>query len=68
MKKEKISYAEVAKICGEKESASHAIVKKRKEIRAPQTAEVPATVCDESLVSMEKDCICGWKTGTEDVL
>ncbi|XP_070339099.1 uncharacterized protein [Equus asinus] len=59
IRKEKKSYAEVAKIYGKNESSIREIVKKEKEIRAsfavaPLTAKVTATVRDKCLVKMEK--------------
>ena len=59
IRKEKKSYAEVAKIYSKNESSIREIVKKEKEIRAsfavaPQTAKVTATVRDKCLVKMEK--------------
>ncbi|XP_005597090.2 nucleoside diphosphate kinase A isoform X1 [Equus przewalskii] len=59
IRKEKKSYAEVAKIYGKNESSIREIVKKEKEIRAsfavaPLTAKVTATVRDKCLVNMEK--------------
>ena len=57
IRKEKKSYAEVAKIYGQNESSIHEIVKKEKEVAsfavAPQTAKVTATV-HKCLVKMEK--------------
>ncbi|XP_062036192.1 general transcription factor II-I isoform X4 [Lepus europaeus] len=60
IRKEKKSYAEVAKIYGKNESSIREIVKKEKEIRAsfamaPQNAKVTATVRDKRLVKMEKE-------------
>ena len=59
VRKEKKSYAEVAKIYGKNESSIREIVKKEKEIRAsfavaPQTAKVTATVRDKCIVKMEE--------------
>uniref|UniRef100_A0A8C9RUV2 HTH psq-type domain-containing protein n=1 Tax=Scleropages formosus TaxID=113540 RepID=A0A8C9RUV2_SCLFO len=59
IRKEKKSYAEVAKIYRKNESSIREIVKKEKEIRAsfaiaPQTAKVTATARDKCLVKMEK--------------
>ncbi|XP_077852740.1 general transcription factor II-I repeat domain-containing protein 2B isoform X13 [Macaca mulatta] len=59
IRKEKKSYAEVAKIYGKNESSIREIVKKEKEIRAsfavsPPTAKVTATVRDKCLVKMEQ--------------
>uniref|UniRef100_A0A8D0Q0H0 General transcription factor II-I n=4 Tax=Sus scrofa TaxID=9823 RepID=A0A8D0Q0H0_PIG len=59
VRKEKKSYAEVAKIYGKNESSIREIVKKEKEIRAsfavaPQTAKVTATVRDKCMVKMEE--------------
>ncbi|XP_023609182.1 tigger transposable element-derived protein 1-like [Myotis lucifugus] len=59
IRKEKKSYAEVAKIYSKNESSIREIVKKEREIRAsfavaPQTAKVTATVRDNGLVKMEK--------------
>uniref|UniRef100_A0A2R8MPS7 General transcription factor II-I n=2 Tax=Callithrix jacchus TaxID=9483 RepID=A0A2R8MPS7_CALJA len=59
IRKEKKSYAEVAKIYGKNESSIREIVKKEKEIRAsfavsPPTAKVTATVRDKCLVRMEQ--------------
>ncbi|XP_054445130.1 tigger transposable element-derived protein 1-like [Pteronotus mesoamericanus] len=59
IRKEKKSYADVAKIYSKNESSIREIVKKEKEIRAsfavaPQTAKVTATVRDKCLVKMEK--------------
>ncbi|XP_069920610.1 general transcription factor II-I isoform X3 [Oryctolagus cuniculus] len=60
IRKEKKSYAEVAKIYSKNESSIREIVKKEKEIRAsfavaPQNAKVTATVRDKRLVKMEKE-------------
>ncbi|XP_016008699.1 general transcription factor II-I isoform X3 [Rousettus aegyptiacus] len=59
IRREKKSYAEVAKIYSKNESSIREIVKKEKEIRAsfavaPQTAKVTATVRNKRLVKMEK--------------
>ncbi|XP_063670569.1 general transcription factor II-I repeat domain-containing protein 2B isoform X7 [Pan troglodytes] len=59
IRKDKKSYAEVAKIYGKNESSIREIVKKEKEIRAsfavsPPTAKVTATVRDKCLVKMEQ--------------
>ena len=59
IRKEKKSYAEVAKIYSKNESSIREIVKKEKEIHAsfavaPLTAKVTATVRDKCLVKMEK--------------
>ena len=59
IRKEKKSYAEVAKIHGRNESSIPEIVKKEKKIHAsfavvPQAAKVEATVHDKCLVKMEK--------------
>ena len=59
VRKEKKSYAEVAKIYGKNESSIREIMKKEKEIRAsfavaPRTAKVTATVRDECIVKMEE--------------
>ena len=59
IRKEAKSYAEVAKICGKKESSICEIVKKEKESRASfaiasQTAKVKATVGEKCLVKMEE--------------
>uniref|UniRef100_A0A8C9TCK4 HTH psq-type domain-containing protein n=1 Tax=Scleropages formosus TaxID=113540 RepID=A0A8C9TCK4_SCLFO len=59
IRKEKKSYAEVAKMYEKNESSIREIVKKEKEIRAsfaiaPQTAKVTATVRNKCLVKMEK--------------
>lgn len=59
IRKEKKTFAEVAKIYGKNESSIREIVKKEKAIRssfavAPQTAKVTATVRDKCLVKMEK--------------
>ncbi|XP_045399127.1 general transcription factor II-I repeat domain-containing protein 2B isoform X2 [Lemur catta] len=59
IRKEKKSYAEVAKIYSKNESSIREIVKKEKEIRAsfavsPPTAKVTATVRDKRLVKMEQ--------------
>nr|XP_023398902.1 zinc finger protein 404 isoform X1 [Loxodonta africana] len=59
IRKEKKSYAEVAKIYGKNESSIREIVKKENEIRAsfavaPQTAKITATVRDKCLIKMEK--------------
>ena len=59
IRKEKKSYAEVAKIYSKNESSIREIVKKEKEIHAsfavaPLTAKVTATVRDKCLVKVEK--------------
>lgn len=59
IRKEKKSYAAVAKIYSKNESSIREIAKKEKEIRAsfavaPQTAKVTATVRDKCLVKVEK--------------
>ena len=59
VRKEKKSYAEVAKIYGKNESSICEFVKKAEEIRAcfavtPQTAKVMATVHEKCLVEVEK--------------
>lgn len=59
LRKEKKSYAEVAKLYQKNKSPIHEIVKKEKDIRAGfaislSTAKVGTTVPDKCLVKMEK--------------